>query len=153
MITGRVEFDNVSKFYGEVLGINRVSLSIEPGITSLVGPNGSGKTTLMNVMTGLLHPTKGTVHVLGYPPSDPLYAGAVQILMDNYTMHIGARANATNSMRSTFALACESPSRRRSGTRPVPPPNAPARRQRRARGLPRAAGQKRRTPCPPLGAA
>jgi len=70
MTTNRVEFDNVSKFYGEVLGINRVSLSIEPGITSLVGPNGSGKTTLMNVMTGLLHPTKGALHVLGYPPSD-----------------------------------------------------------------------------------
>jgi ABC-2 type transport system ATP-binding protein len=65
-----VEFDNVSKFYGEVLGVNRVSISIEPGITSLVGPNGSGKTTLMNLMTGLLQPTKGTIHVLGCPPSD-----------------------------------------------------------------------------------
>ncbi|MEE8412791.1 MAG: hypothetical protein V3S47_09815 [Acidobacteriota bacterium] len=38
----RLVFDNVSKFYGEVLGINRVDLSIPPGITSLVGPNGSG---------------------------------------------------------------------------------------------------------------
>jgi ABC-2 type transport system ATP-binding protein len=65
-----VEFDNVSKFYGEVLGVNRISLAIEPGITSLVGPNGSGKTTLMNLMTGLLQPTKGDIHVLGYPPSD-----------------------------------------------------------------------------------
>src|SRR5947207_14942485 len=64
-------FDNVSKFYGEVLGVNRVSLAIEPGITSLVGPNGAGKTTLMNLMTGLLHPTKGRVRVLGVSPSDP----------------------------------------------------------------------------------
>jgi ABC-2 type transport system ATP-binding protein len=66
-----IVFDNVSKFYGEVLGVNRVSLSIPPGITSLVGPNGSGKTTLMNLMTGLLHPTRGSVRVLGIPPSDP----------------------------------------------------------------------------------
>ena len=42
-----VVFDEVSKFYGEVLGVNRVTLNIPPGITSLVGPNGSGKTTLM----------------------------------------------------------------------------------------------------------
>ena len=46
-----VQFENVSKFYGEVLGVNRVSLTIPPGITSLVGPNGSGKTTLMNLLT------------------------------------------------------------------------------------------------------
>src|SRR5438034_5751215 len=66
-----ITFDNVSKFYGEVLGVNRVSLGIEPGITSLVGPNGAGKTTLMNLMTGLLRPTKGIVRVLGVAPSDP----------------------------------------------------------------------------------
>jgi ABC-2 type transport system ATP-binding protein len=66
-----IVFDNVSKFYGEVLGVNRVSLSIEPGVTSLVGPNGAGKTTLMNLMTGLLIPTKGSVRVLGVSSSDP----------------------------------------------------------------------------------
>src|SRR5205814_6171299 len=65
-----ITFENVSKFYGEVLGVNRVSLTIEPGITSLVGPNGAGKTTLMNLMTGLLRPTKGRVRVLGTPASD-----------------------------------------------------------------------------------
>ena len=66
-----IVFENVSKFYGEVLGVNRVSLTIEPGITSLVGPNGAGKTTLMNLMTGLLRPTKGDVRVMGISPSDP----------------------------------------------------------------------------------
>ena len=64
-------FENVSKFYGEVLGVNRVTLAIAPGVTSLVGPNGAGKTTLMNLMTGLLRPTKGTIRVLDIPPSDP----------------------------------------------------------------------------------
>ena len=66
-----IVFDNVSKFYGEVLGVNRVTLSIAPGVTSLVGPNGAGKTTLMNLMTGVLHPTKGTVRVLDVQSSDP----------------------------------------------------------------------------------
>ena len=66
-----VVFENVSKFYGEVLGVNRVSLNIPPGITGLVGPNGSGKTTLMNLMTGLLRPTRGRVTVLGTTPLQP----------------------------------------------------------------------------------
>jgi len=66
-----IVFDDVSKFYGEVLGVNRVSLTIAPGITSLVGPNGSGKTTLMNLMAGLLRPTKGRVVVDGTPSDRP----------------------------------------------------------------------------------
>jgi ABC-2 type transport system ATP-binding protein len=63
--------DNISKFYGEVLGVNNVSLSIPPGITSLVGPNGSGKTTLMNLIAGLLQPTRGRIAVCGLSPLDP----------------------------------------------------------------------------------
>ncbi len=67
----RVVFENVSKFYGDVLGVNRVNLSIPPGITGLVGPNGSGKTTLMNMMVGLIRPSRGRVSVLGLTPEDP----------------------------------------------------------------------------------
>ena len=44
----RIVFDGVSKFYDEVLGVNRVDLSIGPGLTGLVGPNGSGKSTLIS---------------------------------------------------------------------------------------------------------
>ena len=64
-------FDNVSKFYGEILGVNRVNLQIAPGITSLVGPNGAGKSTLMNLMTGLLRPTRGSIKLLGVPTDQP----------------------------------------------------------------------------------
>ena len=64
-------FDNVSKFYGEILGVNRVNLQIAPGITSLVGPNGAGKSTLMNLMTGLLRPTRGSITLLGIPTDQP----------------------------------------------------------------------------------
>ncbi|HVW08995.1 MAG TPA: ABC transporter ATP-binding protein, partial [Bryobacteraceae bacterium] len=63
-------FENVSKFYGEILGVNRVNLSIPPGVTSLVGPNGSGKTTLMNMIAGLLRPSRGRVVVCGVEPHD-----------------------------------------------------------------------------------
>ncbi len=66
-----VIFSEVSKFYGEVLGVNRVTLHIPPGITSLVGPNGSGKTTLMNLMTGLIHPDHGSILMRGLSPRDP----------------------------------------------------------------------------------
>src|SRR5499426_316836 len=66
-----VVLEDVSKFYGEVLGVNRVTLNIPPGITSLVGPNGSGKTTLMNLMTGLIHPDHGSIVMRGISPRNP----------------------------------------------------------------------------------
>jgi ABC-2 type transport system ATP-binding protein len=70
-VSTAVVFDEVSKFYGEVLGVSRVTLNIPPGITSLVGPNGSGKTTIMNLMTGLIHPDRGQVSMRGLSPRDP----------------------------------------------------------------------------------
>jgi ABC-2 type transport system ATP-binding protein len=69
-INDRITFEDVSKFYGEVLGVNRITLSIPPGITTLVGPNGSGKTTLMNLMTGLVQPSRGHISVLGLSPGN-----------------------------------------------------------------------------------
>jgi ABC-2 type transport system ATP-binding protein len=71
MTSAQISFENVSKFYGDVLGVNKVNLSIPPGITSLVGPNGSGKTTLMNLMTGLIQPSRGRIRVLGLSPDNP----------------------------------------------------------------------------------
>lgn len=66
-----IHLHDVSKFYGEVLGVNRVNLEIPPGLTGLVGPNGSGKSTLMHLMTGLLRPSRGRIEVLGVPPDEP----------------------------------------------------------------------------------
>ena len=68
----QIVFDNVSKFYGEVLGVNRVSFALGQGITSLVGPNGSGKTTLMNLLTGLIKPTRGSIDVFGLTSRQPM---------------------------------------------------------------------------------
>jgi ABC-2 type transport system ATP-binding protein len=70
-VSREIVFEDVSKFYGEVLGVNRVNLALDPGITGLVGPNGSGKTTLFNLATGLLRPSRGRVRVLGMPSDRP----------------------------------------------------------------------------------
>jgi ABC-2 type transport system ATP-binding protein len=66
-----IVIEDVSRFYGDVLGVNHVHLTIPPGVTSLVGPNGAGKTTLLNLITGLVRPTRGRILVLGIPTSDP----------------------------------------------------------------------------------
>ena len=66
-----ISVDNVSKVYGEVLGVNRVTMDIEPGLTGLVGPNGSGKSTLMHLLSGLLRPTRGSISILGIQPNQP----------------------------------------------------------------------------------
>ena len=66
--TAPVELSGVSVFYGEVVGLSNVSLSLSPGITGIVGPNGSGKTTLMRILCGLLAPLEGSVRVLDGEP-------------------------------------------------------------------------------------
>ncbi len=58
-------FDGVSKWYGPVIGLNDVTLDIQPGITGLVGHNGAGKSTLIKLLTGQLRPSLGHVHVAG----------------------------------------------------------------------------------------
>ena len=59
-----VQTQNLSKWYGEVMGVNDVTLSIHPGITGLLGPNGAGKTSLLKLMTGQLKPNMGIITVL-----------------------------------------------------------------------------------------
>jgi ABC-2 type transport system ATP-binding protein len=62
-----VEASHLSKWYGQVIGLNDVSVSVPPGITGLLGPNGAGKSTFMKLITGQLKPSKGTITVLGEP--------------------------------------------------------------------------------------
>ncbi|MGA7228204.1 MAG: ABC transporter ATP-binding protein [Acidimicrobiia bacterium] len=59
--------------YGEVVALKELDLEIPPGVTGLVGANGAGKTTLLRLTLGLLHPTSGSMMVLGHDPqNDPL---------------------------------------------------------------------------------
>ena len=62
-----VAADHVSKWYGQVIGLNDISVEVRPGVTGLLGPNGAGKSTFLKLVTGQLKPSKGTVHVLGEP--------------------------------------------------------------------------------------
>ncbi|MGQ0732616.1 MAG: ABC transporter ATP-binding protein [Acidobacteriota bacterium] len=62
-----VEATHLSKWYGQVSGLNDVTATIPGGITGLLGPNGAGKSTFMKLMTGQLKPSKGTVAVFGQP--------------------------------------------------------------------------------------
>ena len=60
-----IEFDGVSKWYGNVIGLNKLTLHLPAGVTGLLGPNGAGKSTLLQLATGQLQPSQGTVRVLG----------------------------------------------------------------------------------------
>ena len=62
-----VEATTLSKWYGQVIGLNDVTVTVPPGITGLLGPNGAGKSTFMKLMTGQLKPSKGSIKLLGQP--------------------------------------------------------------------------------------
>jgi ABC-2 type transport system ATP-binding protein len=59
--------EHLSKWYGQVIGLNDVTVSVPPGVTGLLGPNGAGKSTFMKLITGQLKPSKGDIKVLGEP--------------------------------------------------------------------------------------
>ena len=59
--------DHLSKWYGQVIGLNDVTVTVPGGITGLLGPNGAGKSTFMKLITGQLKPSKGSITVLGEP--------------------------------------------------------------------------------------
>ena len=66
-MAGLVVADHLSKWYGQVIGLNDVSVTVPSGITGLLGPNGAGKSTFMKLITGQLTPSKGQITVLGEP--------------------------------------------------------------------------------------
>lgn len=63
-----VQAENLSRFYGLVLGLNNVSFAIKPGLTGIVGPNGAGKTTLFRLLLGQMRPSSGRLEVFGAEP-------------------------------------------------------------------------------------
>jgi ABC-2 type transport system ATP-binding protein len=60
-----IEFHGVSRWYGNVVAVNDISMTIGPGVTGLLGPNGAGKTTIMHMMAGFLAPSRGEISVAG----------------------------------------------------------------------------------------
>jgi len=62
-----IEVKNLSKWYGQVIGVNNLNFNIGPGVTGFLGPNGAGKTTLIRLLTGQLKPSKGEL-IIGNEP-------------------------------------------------------------------------------------
>ena len=62
-----VELENVSRWYGNVVAVNDISMTLQPGVTGLLGPNGAGKTTVLHMMAGFLAPSKGAVTIDNSP--------------------------------------------------------------------------------------
>ena len=62
-----ITVSNVSKWFGDVVSVNDVSLEVRPGLTGLLGPNGAGKTTLLRMICGLTRPSGGEIKVFGEP--------------------------------------------------------------------------------------
>ena len=67
-MTAPVEISEVAKWYGQVVAVNGVSLTVSPGVTGLLGPNAAGKSTLMKVLTGQIRASRGSARVLGQEP-------------------------------------------------------------------------------------
>ena len=65
-----LEARGLSKWYGDVIAVNDITMDVDPGVTGLLGPNGAGKTTLFRLAMGLLHPSAGEIRVLDEDPWD-----------------------------------------------------------------------------------
>ena len=63
-----IVFRNASRWYGQVIGMNDITVEIGPGVTALLGENGAGKTTMLRLITGQMRPTTGDVTVFGMDP-------------------------------------------------------------------------------------
>ncbi len=83
-----VEMKAVSKWYGNVVAVNDISMSLGPGVTGLLGPNGAGKTTVLHMMAGFLAPSKGELTVLGQPAwRNPSVYSGLGIVSERESVH------------------------------------------------------------------
>ncbi len=75
-----IKVDNISKNWGSIAALSDVSFTVNQGeIIGFLGPNGAGKSTAMNIITGYIRPTKGSVIVEGFNVSNELFVSTKQI--------------------------------------------------------------------------
>jgi ABC-2 type transport system ATP-binding protein len=109
----------VSKWYGEVLGLNEVSIDFGPGVAGLLGPNGAGKSTMLKLISGMLRPDIGTVEICGSPTfnhpqvmqrvglcpeQDALYPNASALSVVNYLTKLQGFSRREARVRAGAAL-------------------------------------------------
>jgi ABC-2 type transport system ATP-binding protein len=88
-----IQAENVSRFYGMILGLNNVSFAIHDGITGIVGPNGAGKTTLFRLITGQIRPSSGALRVFGELPwSNPAVQSRIAYCPESEVVPAGVGA-------------------------------------------------------------
>ena len=97
---GVVELQNVTKWYGNVVAVNDISMSLSTGVTGLLGPNGAGKTTVLHMMAGFLAPSRGTLTIDGKPTwRDPGVYRDLGLVTEREAVHAFLTAE-------QFVLAC-----------------------------------------------
>ena len=87
-----VEAVELSRWYGIVMGLNHVDFTVPAGITGFVGPNGAGKSTLIQIITGQLQPSSGTLTVFGEEPyNNPSILGRIGYCPERESVHTELR--------------------------------------------------------------
>jgi ABC-2 type transport system ATP-binding protein len=83
-----VDIQSVSKWYGNVVAVNDITMTLGSGVTGLLGPNGAGKTTVLHMMAGFLAPSRGTVTVNGQPAwRNPAVYSQLGIVSEREAVH------------------------------------------------------------------
>ena len=84
----QVELRGVSKWYGNVVAVNDITMSLSPGVTGLLGPNGAGKTPVLHMMAGFLPASRGEVLVGGVPAwRNPAVYSGLGIVVEREAVH------------------------------------------------------------------
>ena len=89
-----IVFDKASVWYGQVIGMNDISVELGPGVTALLGQNGAGKTTMMRLITGQMRPTTGVCRVFGMDPfaNPDVYRNLGYVPdIDNFPEHLSGK--------------------------------------------------------------
>ena len=83
-----IRTDRLSRWFGNIVAVNDVTLDVRPGITGLLGPNGAGKSTLIRMIAGLARVSSGTVTVFGEPVRDnPPLSKKIGIMQEHETVY------------------------------------------------------------------
>jgi ABC-2 type transport system ATP-binding protein len=83
-----IELRQVSRWYGNVVAVNDVTMTIGPGVTGLLGPNGAGKSTIVHMIAGMLEPSRGELTVAGRPSwHDPALLSKIGLVLDKDTVY------------------------------------------------------------------